>query len=137
MSYTLLRKLLPAAGCVLLLPACGEDTTGLSTPDRVPPTVSITEPAAGTVLGQVSIVANATDDRGIAGVRFRVDEVDLRPEDTEAPYQHVWNTGTVENGEHLIDVIARDAAGNEATAAVTVTVENVGGGGSIVVSVED
>src|SRR5206468_11575094 len=48
----------------------------------------------------------------------------LGPEDTVAPYSLSWNTATVGNGLYALTAVARDAAGNTASAAVTVTVSN-------------
>ena len=93
--------------------------------DKTPPSVSITAPASGaTVSGTIKVSANATDNVGVAGVRFRVDGLDLGGEDTAAPYSASWNTLTASNGSHKLTATARDAAGNTATSAVTVTVFN-------------
>jgi hypothetical protein len=94
--------------------------------DTTPPSVSMTAPANGaTVVGSVTVSANATDAVGVAGVRFRLDGNDLGSEDTAAPYSIAWNTTGVANGSHVLTAVARDAAGNSATAAaVTVTVNN-------------
>ncbi len=60
----------------------------------------------------------------MAGVRFTVDGVVLGAEDTAAPYEATWNTGTAANGVHVLTATARDAAGNESTATISVTVAN-------------
>ena len=51
--------------------------------DTSPPAVQLTSPAAGPVGGTVTVAATASDDRGVAGVRFRVDGGDLGGEDSE------------------------------------------------------
>jgi hypothetical protein len=81
-----------------------------------------------TIAGSITIVvAAASDDVAVAGVQFLLDGVNLGSEDTAAPFQVVWNSGTVANGPHVIAAVARDAAGNTQTgAAVTVTVDNDG-----------
>src|SRR6185436_8773570 len=62
---------------------------------------------------------------GIAGVQFKLDGANLGPEDTAAPYSFVWNSTTVADGTHTLTAVARDAAGNTATAAaLTVKVSN-------------
>jgi hypothetical protein len=96
-------------------------------PDTTPPTVSITSPTSGaTVSGTITVRATASDNRGVAGVQFRVDGADGGAEDTTAPYSISWDTTTVSNGSHPITAVARDAAGNRSTSApVTVTVSNV------------
>jgi hypothetical protein len=94
--------------------------------DTTPPTVSITAPANGaTISGTISVTAQASDDRGVAGVRFRLNGANLGAEDTSAPYSVSWNTAGVADGSHTLTAIARDAAGNTRTSApVTVTVSN-------------
>ena len=93
-------------------------------PDSIPPTVSITAPSAGTtVAGSVMVQADAADDLGIAGVRFQVDGVDVGSEITTAPYALLLDVSSLTNGSHDLVAIARDGAGNTASAApVNVTV---------------
>jgi glucose/arabinose dehydrogenase/PKD repeat protein len=101
-----------------------------STPaDTTPPSVSVTAPSAGaTVSGTTTVTANAADNVGVAGVQFRLDGASLGAEDTAAPYSMPWDTTGASNGTHSLTAVARDAAGNLATAAaVSVTVANGGG----------
>ena len=83
-------------------------------------------PAAGTtVSGTVTLTANASDNVGVAGVQFLLDDTALGAEDTAAPYAVSWDTTTATNGTHTLTARVRDAAGNTATsAAVSVTVAN-------------
>lgn len=74
------------------------------------------------MIGTVTIAAIATDDGAIASVRFQVDGVPLDGVDSEAPYAVTWSTQGIPTGPHTVTAIARDAAGNEAAAAVTVIV---------------
>src|SRR4029079_15605656 len=94
--------------------------------DATPPTVGITAPANGaTVAGSsVTVSATASDNIAVVGVQFQLDGVNLGAEDTASPYSISWNTGTAANGVHAITAIARDGAGNTATSAVSVTVNN-------------
>jgi YVTN family beta-propeller protein len=95
----------------------------VANPDTTPPTVSITVPAPNaTVSGTVTVSANASDNVGVVGVQFQVDGANLGGEDMSAPYSVSWNT--VGNGSYTLTAVARDAAGNTATSAVTVTVAN-------------
>jgi chitodextrinase len=97
--------------------------------DTTAPTATLTAPAAGaTVSGTaVAVSANATDNIGVAGVQFKLDGANLGAEDTTAPYSLNWDSTAVANGSHTLSAVARDAAGNTATAAsVTVTTSNVG-----------
>src|SRR5438309_4334244 len=94
-------------------------------PDVTPPTVSMTAPAAGvTVAGTVTVSANASDNVGVVGVQFKLDGVNLEAEVTATPYSVSWNTPLGADGAHTLTAVARDAAGNTATAAaVGVTVD--------------
>ena len=95
--------------------------------DTTAPTVSMTAPASGaTVSGtSVTVSANASDNVGVVGVQFKLDGANLGSEDLTAPYSTTWNTTTTANGSHTLSAVARDAAGNQATASmVTVNVSN-------------
>jgi len=90
----------------------------LPCPDNTPPAVSITAPANGaSVRGTVTVKASASDNRGVAGVQFRLDGADAGAEDTAAPYEIAWDTTTAAEGSHTLTAVARDAAGNTACAA--------------------
>ncbi|HEY7705952.1 MAG TPA: LamG-like jellyroll fold domain-containing protein [Gaiellaceae bacterium] len=94
--------------------------------DLTPPSVQVTAPGDGaTVSGTVTLAASASDNRGVTGVRFRVDGTDLQPEDTTAPFTLDWNSASVTSGSHSLSAIARDAAGNTTTSATrTIFVQN-------------
>ena len=97
------------------------------TVDNTAPTVSITAPANGAVVsGNATVSANAADNTEVAGVQFKLDGANLGAEDTTAPYTVAWDTKTATDGSHSLTAIARDAAGNQTTAAaVSVTVTNL------------
>ncbi len=111
--------------------AAGNATTSaqvaVTVDNGAPPTVSLTAPAAGaTVSGDVPVTANAADDRGLAGVQFRVDGANIGAEDTAAPFQVTWNSRSVANGSRRLTAVARDSDGNTTTSApVDVNVSNV------------
>jgi hypothetical protein len=93
--------------------------------DTAPPTVALTSPSAGATLsGTVTVMATASDDLEVFGVRFTLDGAPLGAEDTVAPYEATWTTPSGANGPHTIAAIARDAAGHEATVSAVVTVVN-------------
>jgi hypothetical protein len=100
--------------------------SGVSTgpSDTTPPTVAITAPTAGSnVFGLVSVVAEASDNVGIAGVQFRLDGQPLGAEVTQSPYSVAWNTASASQGAHTLTAVARDFAGNTKTSAsISVTV---------------
>ena len=69
---------------------------------------------------------SSTDNMGVAGVQFLLDDNSLGVEDAASPYSISVNTALLSNGTHRFSARARDAAGNTATAQdVTVTVNNV------------
>jgi chitinase len=120
----------PAGQHDLLLQAVKQAFGGTAPPppppaDTTPPSVALTAPASGaTVSGTIPLSADATDNVGVAGVRFTVDGTTVGSEDTSSPYSVSWNTTQVADGSHTISAIARDAAGNQTTASRTVTVSN-------------
>jgi uncharacterized protein (TIGR03118 family) len=106
---------------------------GATAPDIVAPTgVAITAPAAAsTVSGTVNITANATDNVGVASVKFQVrvgtTTTDIAT-DTSAPFSASWNSGSVANGAATLIATAFDAFGNStASPGIAVTVNNVPG----------
>jgi len=105
-------------------------------PDTTPPTTAITSPANGaTVGGVVTVAASASDNVGVTRVDFFVDGA-FRASDSSAPYTFAWDTTALANGSgHTLFTEAFDAAGNEGqSGAVTVTVQNGGGGNELVVN---
>src|SRR5713226_6168223 len=98
-----------------------------STPaDTMPPTISITSPAANATLsGTVSLTATATDDVAVASVQFKVDNGNTGAAITAAPYSYALNTTTFSNGNHTLTAVATDTSGNTATSTgVPVNVNN-------------
>jgi hypothetical protein len=93
-------------------------------PDNTPPTVSITSPAAGPVVGAVNFNANATDNIGVDNVEFRIDGALIGTADITSPYGVTWNSTTVEDGTHTLSIVGRDTSNNTASASVVVTVSN-------------
>lgn len=101
----------------------GLDGGSVDPGDRTPPVVSITAPGDGaTVQGTVSVTVDASDDVGVAQV---VISVNGGPRTTlsSAPYTWSWDTSMEANGAYTVQAAATDAAGNEGTASVSVTVQ--------------
>ncbi len=130
------RRALLAFGLVWLLTACGgggggsagdsgQGSTG-SQSDTTSPTVTVSSPTDGsTVLATVTVSADASDNVGVTGVEFILDDNVLLGEATAAPYTISWDTTTATGGSHTLVAIARDAAGNfSSSATVTVVVGN-------------
>jgi hypothetical protein len=96
-------------------------------PDTTPPTVAITAPTGGTVSGAIDVTANASDDKGVAGVQFKVDGANIGTELTAPPWTRTWDTRAAANGNHTLTAVARDTSNNTTTSAgVTVNVSNTG-----------
>ena len=93
--------------------------------DTTAPSVALTAPLGGTVSGTLPVSADASDNKGVSGVQFRLDGIQLGAEDTVPPYSTSWNTTSAANGNHQLTAVARDAAGNTTTSVpVTVNVQN-------------
>src|SRR5439155_23256376 len=89
--------------------------------------VSMTAPANGAAVAgsAVTVSATASDNVGVVGVQFKLDGVNLGAEDTTNAYSISWNSSVAADGPHTLTAVARDAAGNTATAvAVGVNVDN-------------
>jgi hypothetical protein len=94
-------------------------------PDTVAPTVSVTDPAAGTVGGIVRLGATAADNVGVTKVQFAVDGSPVGAPVTTPPFATTWDTRTAATGDHTITAEAFDAAGNHTLSApVAVKVDN-------------
>jgi len=82
--------------------------------DMTPPWVSLISPGYGSKLsGTIEILADATDDRGVAGVQFMLDGEPLADKMESAPYKISWDSNSVENGEYSLTAVAWDAAKNQ------------------------
>lgn len=93
--------------------------------DTAPPAVVMMNPASGAILSSsVTLSANASDNVGVASVQFLLDGVELGPPATSAPFTAPWNTLAAVDGAHALTAVAKDAAGNSASAVVPVVVEN-------------
>lgn len=104
---------------------------GLDNLDAVPPTVSLTAPLDGaSVSGAVTVSANASDNIGVDRVEFLLDGALLQADNT-SPYSINWNSASSSNGNHTLQALAYDLAGNVATSSLaTVTVSGGTSGGT-------
>jgi uncharacterized repeat protein (TIGR03803 family) len=92
--------------------------------ETAPPTVSITSPMDGAGLsGMPAVNVTATDNVAIATVHLEVDDIDVGPVLTAAPFVFRLN---VANGPHVVKAVAMDTAGNVTVSSpVNVTIANV------------
>lgn len=91
--------------------------------DTVPPTVAIVNPTGGSIGGNsLTISASASDNAGVSGLRqdLYIDGA-LKASATGGSLYYKWNTRKVSRGTHAIQVLATDAAGNQASSSVQVT----------------
>lgn len=90
--------------------------------DTTAPVVRINNPVAGAVSGNVSINVSATDNSGAAGISQSL-YIDgkLMVKGTGGSLSYNWNTRKASLGAHTLQAISTDAAGNSASASVTVT----------------
>jgi aqualysin 1 len=100
---------------------------GSGSGDTEAPTAELTGPTNGaSAANNLSLTAVASDNVGVIRVSFFVNNV-LLGSDATAPYAFDWDTTRGGNGAHTVVAKAYDASGNVgASAAVTVTVSNVG-----------
>ena len=94
--------------------------------NSIPPTVSMTSPAQGTLVsGPVTVSAMASDPIAVSGVQFLLDGASLGAQVTSPPYSITWNTTTVADGPHTLAARATDSVGLSTTStAVSITVNN-------------
>ncbi|MCA1814545.1 MAG: hypothetical protein LC624_11460 [Halobacteriales archaeon] len=118
MSPPVVRVLVPEEGQAYILGVLRTDEVlaaqaGLppppdapAVPDKLPVTL---------VIGDVTVVASATDTAsGVARVDFLIDGA-LRGSDATAPYEFLWHAGDEGAGTHVIQARAFDVAGWSAT----------------------
>ncbi|MBS0394855.1 MAG: DUF4082 domain-containing protein, partial [Proteobacteria bacterium] len=92
-------------------------------PDTTPPTVAITTPTTAatytTTSGSLTIGGTASDNVGVASVTW----ANSRGGSGAATGSTAWSASgiTLQSGSNVITVTAKDAAGNSATATLTVT----------------
>jgi hypothetical protein len=90
--------------------------------DTVPPTVAITSPADGSAVRPrrvVNIAVNANDNVGVTGVDVNVNGAPACRL-TAAPWTCAWRVPAGRGASYTLQALARDAAGNSASASVGV-----------------
>jgi hypothetical protein len=101
--------------------------TGFVT-DSTPPSVSITDPTEGGIVGGVyTISADATDDTAMDRVEFYYDGVNLIGTDNTlpTPFTIGWDTTVLTEGAYTLTARAFDTSNNNTTSTgINVTVDN-------------
>lgn len=97
----------------------------VANPDVMPPVVTLTAPAPGSLLGGVVLLsAAASDANGIARVEFYRGATLIGSDTTPNPFELAWNTVGIVAGLYALSAKAYDPAGNSATSpAVPVTID--------------
>lgn len=98
------------------------NATALVGSDMTPPVVTILNPVAGRVSGNVSVSVSATDNAGLAGITqlLYIDGVQVA-KTTGGSLAYSWNTRKAVAGTHTIQAVASDGAGNKSSTSVQVT----------------
>ena len=98
------------------------DLVTVTVRDVTRPSVSIPTPSESAhVSGSIGITVNASDNVGVVRVQLRVDGTAVA-NDTAAPFEFVLPSGSLSIGNHTLEVVAYDAAGNSASEVRHVTV---------------
>ena len=98
---------------LFLMLSCSKDDDEPKAVDKEGPAVSIANLEDEEVVrNEVEIKVEATDEGGIAKIEIYIDGELTTSLDTP-PYNYTWNTTEVEEGDHVIKVVATDASGNE------------------------
>jgi thermitase len=93
------------------------------TVDTTPPVVKITNPTAGgTVRGNVNVTVNATDNSGNSGIALSLYlDGALKASGSGSSLSYSWNTKKTGSGNHTLQAVAKDPAGNTSTTTVSVS----------------
>jgi hypothetical protein len=103
-------------------PAPSPTPTATLSQDAVAPSVTLVQPTDGqSIRGSTTVSASATDNVGVASVRFLIDGTLYRT-DTSPPYEISWNTKKWGLGTHVVTAHAVDRAGNAKSDSHTVVV---------------
>jgi hypothetical protein len=94
--------------------------------DSVSPEIEISSHTQNqTVSGTITLTAVATDNIAIEFVQFYVNDSPVGSPDTTSPYQYVWDTTNVSNGNNVIRAATYDTSENSAvTDYMTLNVNN-------------
>lgn len=98
--------------------------------DTTPPVISLTSPTDNSTLsGALKLMATATDNIGVTGVTFFVDNIAVGSGTTgtgsTTSYTTLLDSTTLANGVHTVFARAVDAANNSgSTASVSITINN-------------
>ncbi|MFC6721148.1 Ig-like domain-containing protein [Halobacteriaceae archaeon SHR40] len=117
--------------------ATGGDTAQFVGVDSTP-SVSVNNPADTDTVSDtvtVQVAARDTEDSDDAlAVEYRIDDKSWTALSYNADsgyYEGSWDTTAVSDGEHALEAVAVDSAGNENSTTITVTTDNAGSGPAV------
>ena len=91
--------------------------------DFTAPTVTMTVPTQGAIVGAtVDVAGHASDDVGVTSVNLLVDGVAVAAAADNASPDVAWDSATVTDGAHTLQFEADDAAGNAGVSTLTTVV---------------
>lgn len=102
-----------------------------TTSSTVPPSVTITSPAAGSVFGTITLTAQVSaGSNSVASVQFKLNGSNIGTAMTSPPYSTTLDTTTLTNGTtYQLTAVATDTLNNgTASPQVAITISNSGGG---------
>jgi len=106
-------------------PPSNEASALPSGPGDDPPTCTIATPAAGLVMGNVTVSGTATDpEYSLDSVETRIDGGAWGAAIGTDPWSTTWDSSTVPDGTHAIEARAYDGALYSPVCSVTVTTDN-------------
>lgn len=115
----------PTTPVVPTTPSTPTTPTTPTTPVNAAPTVSISTPAANSVLsGTAQITVTASDDVAVTSVQLIIDGSAYGSPLMTAPYQFSWDTLLAQNGAHTISARVSDGSLTATAPLVNVTVNN-------------
>lgn len=92
--------------------------------DNSPPTLTFLDPTLHQrIANTIPVSLDVNDNQGIDHVNISLDTTPIITLSTP-PWQWMWNTHHVSNGQHTLEAIAYDLVGHFSTTSVTVTVSN-------------
>jgi len=95
-----------------------------------PPTVMFSTPTAGSVVkGVVSIKVLASDDKGVAKIVLFINNQKVYEVQNQTMLTYNWDTTSLANGVYQLKAVAYYTTNQTAEKQISVTVENVSGGG--------
>lgn len=106
---------------ILLFISC----KGLNDEDTTPPTVIVSSHFDGQIIGELVTIKVATEDsKGISKVEFFINDA-LVLTLTEPPFEYIWNTTEVDDGEYIIIIKSYDNSDNFSVSdPITLIVDN-------------